>query len=110
VTGGHRTVQEWEAIIGEQVRNSRIARGLDQKRLSELANVSVGAVSGLERGTGSSLKTLIAVVRAVERTDWLDSLAPAVSVSPLQVLRAKQGASRPRRRVRAAGDHPSRQG
>jgi transcriptional regulator with XRE-family HTH domain len=110
VTGGHRTVEEWEATLGEQVRNARIGRGLDQKRLSELANVSVGAVSALERGTGSSLKTLIAVVRAVERTDWLDSLAPAVSVSPLQVLRAKRGGPRQRVRVRAAGAHSNRQG
>ena len=83
---GHRTVEEWETVIGEQVRNARIASDLDQKRLSELANVSVGAVSNLERGRGSSLKTLVAVVRAVGRTDWLDSLGPPVTVSPLQVL------------------------
>lgn len=100
---GHRTIEEWEALIGEQVRNARIASDLDQKRLSELANVSVAAVSNLERGKGSSLKTLIAVVRAVGRTDWLESLAPPVTVSPIQVLRAKQRSPRPRLRVRASG-------
>lgn len=105
---GYRTVEEWESLIGEQVRNARIASDLDQKRLSELANVSVGAVSNLERGKGSSLKTLVAVVRAVGRTEWLDSLAPPVTVSPIQVLRAKQRSPRTRVRVRAAGAHSSR--
>lgn len=104
----YRTVEEWEALIGEQVRNARIAGHLDQKRLSELANVSVGAVSNLERGKGSSLKTLVAVVRAVGRTEWLDSLAPPVTVSPLQMLRAKQRIPRARVRVRASGAHSSR--
>jgi transcriptional regulator with XRE-family HTH domain len=103
VENGSRTIEEWEALIGEHVRNVRIASDLDQQRLSELANVSVGAVSNLERGKGSSLKTLVAVVRAVERTDWLESLAPPITVSPIQMLRAKQRSPRTRVRVRGAG-------
>jgi hypothetical protein len=62
--------------------------------------VSVGAVSNLERGNGSSLKTLVAVVKALGRADWLEALAPPVTVSPLQMLRGKQGAARRRVRVR----------
>lgn len=100
---GDRTTQEWEEVIGEHVRNARIVRALDQKRLAELANISVGAVSNLERGKGSSLKTLIAVMRAVGRTDWLESLSPPIAVSPIQVLRAKQRAQRTRVRVRTHG-------
>ena len=100
---GNRTAQEWEEVIGEHVRNARIAKDLDQRRLSELANISVGAVSNLERGKGSSLKTLVAVVRAVGRTDWLESLSPPVVVSPIQVLRAKQRSQRTRVRVRTHG-------
>jgi transcriptional regulator with XRE-family HTH domain len=95
---GERTVEGWEALLGEQVRNARIARELDQKHLSQLANVSVGAISNLERGAGSSLSTLVAVIRALDRTDWLESLAPSPSISPLQALRAKERS--PRRRVR----------
>ena len=86
--------------MGDQVRRVRIARDLDQARLAELANVSIGAVSNLERGKGSSLRTLIGVLRALERTDWIESLAPAVGVSPMQMLRAKQ--KDPRTRVRAS--------
>lgn len=97
------TVNEWEAAVGDQVRRVRIGRNLDQAGLAELADVSIGAVSNLERGKGSSLRTLISVVRALDRTDWLDSLAPAVGVSPLQLLRSKQRAPQPR--VRASRRH-----
>ncbi len=99
---GHRTLDEWEARVGEQVRAARVASNLDQARLAALANVSVGALSNLERGKGSSLKTLLAVVRALGRTEWLEALAPPVAVSPMQMLRAKKKSSRPRVRVRAS--------
>jgi transcriptional regulator with XRE-family HTH domain len=84
------TVDEWEASIGQQVRNTRVGSGLDQVQLASLANVSVATLSNLERGKGSQLKTVIAVARALGRTDWLESLAPEVTVSPMQMLRAKR--------------------
>ncbi len=91
------TIDEWEAAIGEQVRAARIAVDLDQARLAAAADISIGALANLERGNGSSLKTVIAVTRALGRTDWLQALAPPVTVSPLQMLRAKKS---PRQRVR----------
>jgi len=93
------TVDQWEAVLGEQVRRVRIARNLDQSQLAALADVSVGSVSNLERGNGSSLRTLIAVLRALGREEWLESLAPAVGVSPLDMLRARQRMPRPRQRA-----------
>lgn len=101
----HLTVDEWEARLGQQVRNARVASGLDQAQLASMANVSLATLSNLERGKGSSLKTVIAVARALDRTDWLDNLAPEVTVSPMQMLRAKQRAPgvpvrvRPRKRL-----------
>jgi len=103
----NRTVGEWEMVLGEQVRAARIATNLDQETLAARADLSVRAVSNLERGRGSSLKTLVAVVRALERTDWLEALAPAVTVSPLQMLRSSSATPRTRQRVRGA--HRGRQ-
>jgi transcriptional regulator with XRE-family HTH domain len=100
VIGSHRTVEEWETVLGEQVRAARIASELDQEHLAALADISVGALSNLERGKGSSLKTLVAVVRALGRTEWLEALAPPVTVSPMQMLRAKRRSPRARVRVR----------
>ena len=103
VPSSHRTIEEWEALVGGQIRDARIANDLDQARLAALADVSVGALSNLERGKGSSLRTLVAVVRALGRIDWLEALAPRVAVSPIQMLRAGQKSSPKRVRVRSRG-------
>jgi transcriptional regulator with XRE-family HTH domain len=88
--------EEWEARIGEQFRAMRLAAGADQTELAERAAVSVGAVRNLERGNGSTLKTLVRVALALDRDDWLASISPAVGVSPLDLVRS---APRARSRV-----------
>jgi transcriptional regulator with XRE-family HTH domain len=95
----YRTVEEWEEHVGSQIRATRIAANLDQADLAEHADVSVGAVKSLESGRGSTLKTIIKVVRALERTDWLESLAPPITISPLAMLASKRSVARPRQRV-----------
>jgi transcriptional regulator with XRE-family HTH domain len=105
LSSAYRTTQEWESVVGDQIRSARIANDMDQTALASAANVSIGALSNLERGKGSSLSTVIAVVRALNRTDWLEGLAPSVSVSPLRMLensgtaprrvRARRNSSRP---------------
>ena len=95
-------VAEWEAEVGHQIRTSRVSSGFDQAHLASLANVSLATLSNLERGKGSTLKTLVAVVRALGRTDWLENLAPPIAVSPMQMLRAKQRGAKPAVRVRAS--------
>ncbi len=96
------TVEEWEAPVGRQVRTARVASGLVQAQLAAMANVSLATLSNLERGKGSTLKTVIAVVRALGRTDWLENFAPEVTVSPMQMLRAKRSSQAPVR-VRPPG-------
>jgi transcriptional regulator with XRE-family HTH domain len=93
------TTLEWEARLGEQVRAARIAADLDQATVAERADLSLGAVKNLEGGKGSSLKTLIRVLRVLDRTDWLDALAPPITISPLQMLAAKRSTPGLRRRV-----------
>lgn len=95
------TVAEWETQFGRQVRAARVAAGLGQADLASLANVSPATMSNLERGKGSTLRTVIAVARALGRTDWLENLAPEVTVSPMQMLRAKQRDPKTAVRVRA---------
>jgi transcriptional regulator with XRE-family HTH domain len=102
------TIEEWEQRLGRQVRVARVAARLDQATLARLANVSVTALANLERGKGSSLKTLVATVRALGRTDWLESLAPPITVSPMQLLRAKGGHSPQNQRVRGTRRHGMR--
>lgn len=89
---------EWERFLGEQFRAMRIRAGVEQAVLAERADVSTGAIKNLESGKGSSVKTMIKVVRCLGRTDWLESLAPQVSVSPMQMLAAARRTA-PRQRV-----------
>ena len=100
------TVEEWEAQLGGQVRTARVTSGVGQAQLASLANVSLATLSNLERGKGSTLKTLVAIARALERTEWLENFAPEVTVSPMQMLRAKQRGSSGPVRVRAAKRKP----
>jgi len=87
---------DWEQQLGAQFRAARLEAELDQATLAKRANVSEGAIKALEAGRGSTLKTLVKVLRALNRTDWLLAFAPQVSVSPLQALK---GATAPRQRV-----------
>ncbi|BBO59735.1 helix-turn-helix domain-containing protein [Mycoavidus sp. B2-EB] len=103
-----RSTDEWMLHLGNQLRALRIRSGLDQTELAALANSSTGAIKNLENGKGSSLKTLIKVIRALNRTDWLELLAPMLSISPMQILKAKHK-NPPRMKVyrarRAKTDH-----
>ncbi len=82
-----RTPEEIETSVGEALRALRLARDLDQAGLATQAGVSVSALKSLEGGRGSTLHTLVKVVRALGREDWLASIAPVASVSPLAMLR-----------------------
>jgi transcriptional regulator with XRE-family HTH domain len=95
------TSEEWEARVGAQFRALRLAAGIDQLALAERAAVSVGALRNLERGTGSTLRTVVQVSRALGNESWLASLAPTPTISPIDAVRSRHT---PRSRVyRARG-------
>lgn len=95
------TLPDWEKSIGEAVRHIRITEGYDQIALAHRANLSRSAVQSLERGTGSRLRTLLAVLRALNRMDALDALMPDDDPSPLEVLAEARRASKPQRARKA---------
>ena len=92
-----RTPEEWEAAVGQQLRDLRLRQNLHQSTLAEQAGVALNVIKNLEAGKGATLSSLVKVLRALGRAEWLDTLAPAVSISPLQMLKsrpARQRASR----------------
>ena len=91
--------EEWEAELGQQLRALRLRQNLDQRQLASQAGVALNAVKNLEAGKGATVRSLVNVLRTLGRTDWLEALAPQVTISPLQMLKAKptrQRASRKR--------------
>jgi len=91
---------ELQAVFGKQLKELRISKNLDQITTAEKAGISEKALRNLEIGRGSSIETLVRVLKALDSLDGLRLLAPKSSVSPLALLR-HSGASR--RRVRRSG-------
>ena len=97
----NRTIDEWEARLGEQVRAVRIAASITQAELASLASVSQTSVRSLEQGAGSTLRTLVAVTSVLDRTEWLEEFDPRGSgPSPLQLLRQSRRQALTPQRVR----------
>ena len=92
------TTDDWEAEVGRQLRGLRLRHDLDQRTLAERAGVALNVVKRLEAGKGATLTSLIKVLRALGRADWLGSLAPPVSISPMQLLKAKPARQRASRK------------
>ena len=84
------TTNEWEAEFGRHLRDLRLRQNIDQRQLAERADVALNAVKRLEAGKGATVTSLIKVLRALGREEWLGTLAPQVTVSPLQMLKDKK--------------------
>jgi transcriptional regulator with XRE-family HTH domain len=95
------TTEEWEATLGRQLRDLRLRQNVDQRQLAEQAGVALNVVKNLEAGKGATVKSLVKVLRTLGRIDWLDTLVPEVSISPLQMLKSKHPRQRASRRQKA---------
>lgn len=84
-----------EQALGRHLRTLRLRLDLDQRELAARSGVALGVVKRLEAGRGATVKSFLKVLRTLGRAEWIHSLAPEVSISPLQMLKTK----RPRQRV-----------
>jgi len=93
------TPAELATSLGTSIRKLRIDRNLKQDELAARAGISLHALQNLERGAGATVRTLVTVLRALGREDWLKTLAPSPTINPLTLPR---GATE-RKRARRAG-------
>lgn len=84
-----KNIEELEVELGQQLHDLRLRKNINQRELSARAGIALNAVKNLEKGNGATITSLIKVLRTLERAEWLLSLAPAVSISPLQMLRSR---------------------
>jgi len=94
------TVQELETSIGAQVRTRRLRANQTIEEVATQAGVAQKTVQNLERGRGSTVATLVKVLRAIDAEDWLETLAPDELVSPIAVLEAARSMQPKRQRAR----------
>lgn len=93
------TPQELEIMLGDHIKALRLQKNLDRQTLCNQAGISENALRHLEGGKGTTIKTLIRVIKALDRQSWLTSIAPQVSINPLHMIRAKHPRQRASRRT-----------
>ena len=77
-----------EKIIGETIRRLRIKKALPLEDVAERANLSPISVRALELGRGSTLSTMLKVLKAIDETGFmLDWSERSNAISPMQALR-----------------------
>jgi len=95
----NQTPNEMVAALGERLKALRLARNLEQITLAKRAGIGVSALKNLENGRGSTLHTLVSVVRALGREEWLANVATMPTINPLTMKRdatPRQRARRPK--------------
>jgi transcriptional regulator with XRE-family HTH domain len=91
------TPEELQTVLGERLRRLRLNRNLDQRTTAEKAGISEKALRNLESGRGSTVETLMRVLKALDYLQGIDMLAPEISVNPLDLLRQPKAPQRARR-------------
>ena len=64
------TEAQFTRTLGANIRRERMARGLTQERLAELAELNPRTVQKIEAGTITILVTTLARLREALRCDW----------------------------------------
>lgn len=95
------TPDELEEAVGKDIKALRLQKNIDRRTLCARAGISEHALRNLEGGKGTTLKTLIRVLKALNREDWLDIIAPRTSINPLHLVREKSQRQRARRKKHA---------
>lgn len=93
----YRTTEELQQALGQHLRALRLDRNVDRTSLASQAGISPTAAANLEAGRGT-VRTLIAVLRALGRESWLATLAPVPTINPLTLPKAKTPRQRAARR------------
>lgn len=92
------TAQELEETLGENIKTLRLQKNINRQSLSAKAGVSETALRNLEGGKGATLKTLTRVVKALNKENWLNSIAPQASINPLHLVHNQQQRQRASRK------------
>ncbi len=82
--------------LGENLKSFRVRAGIAQGELARRAGIGAIAMSRLETGKGSSLRTFVNVLRSLNLQEGLNQLVPATVIDPLSITRA----ATPRRRIK----------
>lgn len=89
------TPEQVTTELGRRIRAYRLQGNLDQRAVAERAGIARRTLQGLEQGSGSTVETLVRVLKALDRVQSLEAFLPEPSVSPIALF------ERPKERQRA---------
>ena len=92
-----KTPEELQFELGRRLQRLRLSRNVDQRTVAEKAGIARAALQNLEAGRGSSLKTLVRTLKALNYLEGIEILAPEPTVNPLALLKTKRLPERARR-------------
>ena len=93
-----RSDSEIFAQIGQKIKEWRLESNMSQKQLAEESGLSQFTVQQMEYGNGSSLGSMMRIMRVLDRLDFFALFFEKKRVSPIEAAKMKT----PYRRRRAA--------
>ena len=89
-----RSPDELVEALGGRLKTLRLSTGLTQRSLADKAGISPRALRDLEAGRGSTLHTLVRVLKALDADQAIDALVPQPGISPMALLDKPKGRQR----------------
>jgi transcriptional regulator with XRE-family HTH domain len=75
--------------FGAQIRQIRLNRNITQAQLGAKAGLSRKAISDIENNGKCSMKSLVQILRALEKLEMLNIFETETEVSPIQVAKLR---------------------
>jgi transcriptional regulator with XRE-family HTH domain len=90
-----------EQDLGKRLKEHRLNLNLSQAEVAKRSGLSRRTITAIEHGEGSTLSTLIALLRALGALDTLEGFLPDPGISPIAMLKLRDDhrkyASKPRK-------------
>ena len=106
MTFDYMTIAELSIELGTRLRDLRVRHHFNQDELAARTGLGVRAIRDLERGKGSTVVSLLKVLKALDSLQGLAYLAPKPTVDPITLLnqRAPRTRVRKSKRIKQDGD------
>ena len=75
------------AVLGRRLQRERLNQNITQARLAEQAGISRRTLVATEKGEGTTLETLIRLLRGLGKLGQLDQFLPEPPISPIQLAK-----------------------
>jgi transcriptional regulator with XRE-family HTH domain len=79
-----------EQELGKRLKNHRVDLNLSQSVIATRSGLSRRTITAIENGEGSTLTSLIAILRALNALDTLESFLPDPGPSPMALARLQE--------------------